>query len=158
MRGCRLGSYLHPPFAAYPPMTAMPLLFHPIVAVSMNSEKLESCLLKLHVAMDRTCMQEKDLRYFDIFLNVEDELALSKVGLYNFSRCPHSNSWIQWPLQIAEGDAYVIKIKRSVAKLGYFVLCAIMAFDSLTHNNRSKSKWSTYRGRCRSLCRTKSCP
>ena len=49
------------------------------------------------------------LLYLDVFFNVEDKLALSKVGLYNLSRSPHPNSRIQRSLQIAESDTYVRK-------------------------------------------------
>lgn len=47
--------------------------------------------------------------YLDVFFNVEDKLALSKVGLYNLPRSSHPNSRIQRPFQIAESDTYVTK-------------------------------------------------
>lgn len=81
----------------------------------------------LHVAMGTMQMQDKDLRYLDIFLNVEDKLALSKVGLHNLSRCSHSNGWIQWPLQIAEGDTYAMKNKVIGGQVR--ILCTICEYD-----------------------------
>jgi hypothetical protein len=83
-------------------------------------------------------MQDKYVPYLDVFLNVEDKLMLSKVGLHDLSRCPHSNSRIQRSLQVAERDTYIMKTKLLVLKLGWCVPYASMAFDNLTHVNKKQ--------------------